>query len=437
MLGNRFQFIRRRRSDLAVARLRVSAIMVALVLVLGGGSRSLASEASAEATRQHLYAATLEAGVAELSRRAADDPDDMEARFGLGMLQFVRAVERLGRAQYRYGLHTVGAHVSLPLLRYPIPTNPHPEAIDYDTFRSILQIFIDDLAASEATLAGLGERQATLVVDLMQVRLDIAGASKPDEFVRLVDLLAVVTGRAGSWPPSSMKALEVKFDSGDAAWLRGYTQALSALCEFLLAHDFRPSFDAMAPHFWARAAVPHASELPITAPEGSPTGLLPNRTLWADLVAAVHELRWPVVAPERLRAVRERLLAMIADSRLSWRLIEAETGDDREWIPNPRQKNAALGVLVSREQLTAWFAALDEAEAILEGKKLVPHWRFSKGLDMKAFFERPQTFDLVLLLTGQGALPFLADGEIVTAEQWGEITRAFQGDFFQYALWFN
>jgi hypothetical protein len=67
----------------------------------------------------------------------------------------------------------------------------------------------------------------------------------------------------------------------------------------------------------------------------------------------------------------------------------------------------------------------------------VPHWRFSKGIDMKAFFEQPQSFDLVLLLTGQGALPFLADGDIVTAERRGEITRAFEGSFFEYAMWFN
>jgi hypothetical protein len=96
--------------------------------------------------------------------------------------------------------------------------------------------------------------------------------------------------------------------------------------------------------------VPHAAELSAAAPPGSLTRKFePDGVVWADLVAAVHELRWPVVAPERMRAVREHLLAMVADSRQSWRLIEAETGDDREWIPTPRQKNAALGPLVTRE----------------------------------------------------------------------------------------
>ena len=63
---------------------------------------------------------------------------------------------------------------------------------------------------------------------------------------------------------------------------------------------------------------------------------------------------------------------MITDSRLSWKLIDAETSDDREWIPNPRQKHASLGQLVSPEQMTAWFAFLDESEAILEGRRLAP-----------------------------------------------------------------
>ena len=82
----------------------------------------------------------------------------MEARFGLGMIQFVRAVEKLCQAQYRYGIQQPDPHLLLPLLRFPIPPNPNPEAIDYDAFRAMLQDFIVDLATSEATLAGIGEK---------------------------------------------------------------------------------------------------------------------------------------------------------------------------------------------------------------------------------------------------------------------------------------
>jgi hypothetical protein len=292
----------------------------------------------------------------------------------------------------------------------------------------MLQDFIVDLATSEATLAGIGERPTTLVVDLMQVRLDVTGASKSGDGVRLIDVIAAISGQSGRWPLEAMKALEVKFDSGDAAWLRAYTHALSALCEFLLAHDFHASFDAVAPHFWARPETPFAAELAAPAPPNMFTDFESRPTTLADLLAAIHLLNWPVVAPERMRAARTHLLAMITDSRLSWKLINAETGDDREWIPNPRQKHAALGQLVSPEQMTAWFAFLDEGEAILEGRRLAPHWRFAKGVDVKAFFEKPQTFDLVLFVTGQGALPYLSNGPITSPERWAQIIRAFEGN---------
>ena len=129
--------------------------------------------------------------------------------------------------------------------------------------------------------------------------------------------------------------------------------------------------------------------------------------------------------------------AMIEMSRQSWNLIEAEIGDDREWIPNPRQNNAALGLSVTERQLAAWYQVLDEAEAMLNGRRLVPHWRFEKGIDLRKFFEEPQTFDLVMLLAGAGAVPFLVDGNVASPERWTEITRAFEGSFFSYAIWFN
>jgi hypothetical protein len=410
---------------------------VTLAAALIAASGAAASETSAEATRSHLYGATLTAGAEDLGRRIAADPTDAEARFGLGMIQFLHAVERLGQSQYRYGVQQPGQHIALPLLRLPIPANPSPEAIDYEAFRALLQGFVDDLAASDATLAKIGDSPATIVVDLDKVRLDMTGAGKPETDVGLVELLAAISGASGRWPPPGQTSLEVKFDSGDAAWLRGYTQVLSSLCEFLLAHDFHGSFEALAPHFWARPKTPYAAELAAPPPSNPLTGFETHPETFADLIAAVHQLDWPVVAPERMHAVRSHLLAAIADSRLSWRLIDAETGDDREWIPNPRQKHAALGLLVNREQETAWFSFLDESEAVLEGRRLVPHWRFGRGLDLKAFFETPQTFDLILLLTGQGALPFLADGPITSPERWRQIINAFGGSFFQFAVWFN
>ena len=173
----------------------LGAAAIASYLCLGAPGAA-ASETSAEAARSHLYAATLAGGADDLARLVAANSQDMEARFGLGMIQFVRAVEKLCQAQYRYGIQQPDPHILLPLLRFPIPPNPNPEAIDYDAFRAMLQDFIVDLATSEATLAGIGERPATVVVDLMQVRLNVTGAIKSGEGIRLIDLIAAISARA-------------------------------------------------------------------------------------------------------------------------------------------------------------------------------------------------------------------------------------------------
>jgi hypothetical protein len=413
--------------------LGATGLFLALALLFAA-SPGRASPEAADATRQHLYAGTFTAGVGSLEQRVAADPGDREARFGLGMLQFMRAVEHLGQGFYRHGLQPPHS-VSVPLLRLPVPVNPNPEPITYENFRAILQTFADDLAVAEATLARVGDNDVALVVDLMQVRLDMRADGHPGDDETLARIMAALAGVPTQRPPP-VPALEVKFDAGDAAWLGGYAHALMALDEFLLAHDFHVTFDATFHHFFAHAVTPFAVPLAAPAPPGAGFGF-PDSTIFGDIVAFIHTINWPVVEPARMGRVRTHLLAMVEMSRRSWKLIEAETGDDREWIPNPRQKNAALGASVSERQLAAWYQVLDEADAMLNGRTLVPHWRFEKGIDLKKFFEEPQTFDLVMLLTGSGAVPFLVEGPVTSGERWHEITRDFEGSFFSYAIWFN
>ena len=58
--------------------------------------------------------------------------------------------------------------------------------------------------------------------------------------------------------------------------------------------------------------------------------------------------------------------------------------------------------------MQAWHAALQMAEDLLEGRRLLPHFRFAdKGINMKRFFDEPQTFDLVLSITGPAIVPYL------------------------------
>ncbi|MER8660102.1 hypothetical protein NKH34_03060 [Mesorhizobium sp. M1148] len=82
------------------------------------------------------------------------------------------------------------------------------------------------------------------------------------------------------------------------------------------------------------------------------------------------------------------------------------------------------------------------AEDLLEGRKLLPHFRITastgQGINMKRFFEEPKPFDLVLSITGPAIAPYLESGEIVTSGEFDQIQRQFGGGgFLTFALWFN
>jgi hypothetical protein len=117
----------------------------------------------------------------------------------------------------------------------------------------------------------------------------------------------------------------------------------------------------------------------------------------------------------------------------------AETDDDHEWVPNPRQHSMMPGGAVTEEMVNGWTAFLDEAQSILQGKKLIPFWRKAeeRGLNLRRVFTEPRTFDLVLWAQGTAASPYLENGEKTTAETWNRFQRVFRGEFIGFALWFN
>jgi hypothetical protein len=375
------------------------------------------------------------AGEAALAAKVNADGGDREARFGLGLTRFARAVEGFGQSLYRYGL-TPPKTLSVPLLRFPVPVNPTPEPITYQGFRDILKAFDDDLASAEVALQGVGDGEVEIVVDLARVRFDLRRDGRATDDESLAYILASLSRRPGAQIGAPLP-LEVRFDTGDAAWLGGYSHILMGLCDFLLAHDFHNTYDATFHRFFPRSETPLARALSQPLPSDSMGHMLPDSEIFADVIGLIHTINWPVAEPDRMRTARQHLKSVLAASRRSWSLILAETGDDREWLPNPRQTNVALGLRVQQQQIDAWMAALDEADAILDGRTLIPHWRFVRGIDFKMFFDKPETFDLVMLLTGAGAVPYLRDGPITSPQRWREITQAFEDNFFAYALWFN
>ena len=92
---------------------------------------------------------------------------------------------------------------------------------------------------------------------------------------------------------------------------------------------------------------------------------------------------------------------------------------------------------MTQEQIDGWMLFLAEFEALLKGEKLLPHWRFDRGINLRRMFTEPTTFDIVLLIQGSAALPYLEDGEVTSEDTWRRISQLLDGNLFRYTVWFN
>lgn len=316
-----------------------------------------------------LHAGQLALGEQTLERALASKPND-ELRYGLGMIQLVQGVERLGQSLYEYGAKS--EHAWLPFVRLPVPTNPEPNAITYKKFRAILDDFRRDLEKTEATFAKITEDDVKLTLRLADVKLDLDADGQPTD--RFVDLLKRLLGGNLEFLAKN-RDFRVSFDRGDVAWFRSYCHLLMGLADVMLAFDLEAEF------------------------QYGDSGIFPNvRPKFTGTDAARRELRREageklrVAEPARLGRFREHLLMMPKLNRETWRFIRAETDNDFEWLPNPRQQSV-IGLPVRDTMIDGWLTFLAEMEKVLEGKKLVPVqllWPTEgRGLNLKTLLDDP------------------------------------------------
>jgi len=405
----------------------------------------LADEAG-DIARKHLYAGTIGEGLSEL--KPFYERQDLEGRFGVGMLSFIQGVEHFAQGLYRHGFASpdAGPIMGAPLAM-PVPVNPNPEPLDYDKFRAILQLLVDDMDAARDALLTAGETGDYVVpVEVLKVRIDLDGDRKGSETESIGNVLNAMFGAAtvpgptdpgapapGTTPPTPPDST-IGFDRADAIWLAGYSQVLAAQADFLLAHDFRALFETTFHRLFPRAGLPMQD---YTRATGSLMLDPESDNAIADALAAIHHLNWPVTDAARLKGVLARFKLITSLSRNNWDAILAETDDNRELLPNPKQTGITPDARINDAQVKAWLATLDTADLILDGKLLLPHWRFQQGFDLKAYFESAKKTDLVMLITGYDALPFLKDGPIASAESFAEANAVFGDALLGYAFWFN
>lgn len=428
------------------------------------------------------YAGDMSAVAERSGTRLSEAPGDGQALFALGAGQFLGAVAHLGQGLYRYGLRseydlgstTLGL-MNLPFLRLPVPPNPAPETVTYEALRGILDRFVSDMAVAEATLSRVPDASFDLSLDLAQIRVDLNGDGTADENEFLLGAFYAVTG-----PVGADGGFRVDFDQSDAPWLQGYSHLLMAMAEFPLAHDWENTFNLTFHSLFPKTAFP-TSELDVEAGRAidylqklaGTGGMPPESSRWqlspeayrqwlaspegqkflayrkaqnlveygglGDLIAFIHLFNWPVVDPDRMGRVRTHLLSMIDLSRENWRRIQSETDNKREWVPKPATQSGIFNQMrVTEDRVAGWNRFLDELEAILDGEKLIPHWRFlNRGVNIRKLFEEPRTFDPVLMAQGSAVLPYLDEGELASADTFWQIDQLFDGGLLRYFIWFN
>ncbi len=420
---------------------------LSLTLLMQAACAAYAADEAAP-VEEYLLQGKLSEGAAAMQTLIENEPKNQQARYSLGVVQFLQAIEGLGQDQYRFGL-LAGRAQAMPFMRLPIAENKAPEQITYVGARAMIQRFVDQLQKAEQTLSAVTPDGVRLPLKLGQIRLDLNNDGEVTNEESLWHITQVLQNPRLPQKAGAPKEFPILFDAGDVPWLQGYCHALSALCEIVLAHDWQDQFERTAHLFYPQVDSPYEY---LQAEGVGPYMSFGGQNIF-DFVAWLHTINYEVVEPERMQKALMHMESVIRLSRDSWKLIQAEDDDEHEWIPNANQTSVMKGFNIGREQITGWHEILDEVELILQGKKLVPFWRGIKGgvspfanrmpmnpeigINVRKIFTQPTRFDLALWLQGTGLQPYLEKGDITSPEKWQQMMTSFRGQFFNFALWFN
>jgi hypothetical protein len=294
----------------------------------------------------------------------------------------------------------------------------------------VLDQFYMDMQKANYSLNKVSRGGFNVPLDLANIRLDINNNMQHEESESFRQIYLSYNRRASTQFKKG-ESFIVNFDTGDAAWLQGYTHLLMAITDTLLAHDGSKVFEYTAHLFFPNVETQMGELLRSHLNSGM-------YMTWVDLFIGVHVMNMEVTDPARLKRAHFHLLKTIDTSRKMWKLIETETDNLNEWIPNPNQESVN-GVRISEEMITGWMDFLSEFEAILRGDKLIPHWRFKgdKGVNLKKVMFEPRPLDLFLWIQGSAAIPYLESGNLSSSQDWRRITRVFGGNFIGFAIWVN
>lgn len=379
------------------------------------------------AAAQDISAEIAANGLTATEARLASLPAPAPAeRFALGGVRFLKAIEGTFQTRYRSGLQDPTGMV--PLLRLDQGSAPDAVFAPEDVAR-LFREASDGLEAARAPLEGLaGGEEFSLEIRMADLWFDVNGDGMRTADEDLMPLVgpAVMGWRWFDRDPAA-PATVIRFDRADAAWLSAYTHLLQGVADVVQAYDPTDALTRVAASQAAMDAVapPVFEEMFRMTPAVD--------ALWVMLEALEQD-----PDPARMAAARGHFLAMIAENRRFWATVAQETDDDAEWLPKDGQMSA-LGLQLPPGTGATWLAVLTDGEALLKGEKLVPYWRMGDGggVNLGRVFTEPRPIDLKDWIQGEGALPYLEKGTLVSGESWNTFSAMIGGDAMLFAVWLN
>lgn len=387
-----------------------------------------AAPAHAETLSAEIARAGLAATEARLAALAAPTDDDTLA---LGAVQFLHAIE--GSFQTRWTYAVTDRSGLLPLLRLPLDDNPAAKPFEP---RVVAQIFSEaetGLARAIATFSTLPDASpAALELSLGDLWFDVNanGRREPGEDLQEIARFLIFDISPGVIESPAVDPPTIRFDIADAAWATAYAHLLSGIAECVLAYDPTEPLTRVIEARKTMAAFGPPPPSFLTGVDRMPDEI--------DIIAmALIALRQQPDAGRAAKA-HDHFLQMIAQNRRFWTLVEAETDNAQEWLPNARQ-HSGLGLPLPAETGARWQAVLADAEALLTGEKLIPHWRMGDegGVNLQKLFLSPGPQDVAGWIQGWSAVPYLEQGPLVSGESWRQFESMLMGDAMMFAIWLN
>lgn len=159
--------------------------------------------------------------------------------------------------------------------------------------------------------------------------------------------------------------------------------------------------------------------------------------IFADLIAGLHTLNMPVISRKSMEEFRQHLIKVCDLNETTWQRARAETDNDREWLPNAKQTPPFSAPVVTDDIIDAWLKTTGLLRHVLNGKTLIRHPRFAKGVNVKRFLETTPEFDPVMIATGHALQPYLQDGEALDGQTLDALMRPMGRNAGTFAVWFN